>query len=122
MTDSFLPQEFYRVLHIASIIFFFAGIGGSFLSTNNLKVNKIVTGIASLLIFVAGMGLILTALGIHHGEKWPGFLHAKITIWALVSIGGPILAKRLKKGRLIAFYGILLLGVMAAYLAIYKPF
>lgn len=97
-------------------------MGASFLSANNLKVNKIITGIASLFILVGGMGLILTALGIHHGEKWPAFLHAKITIWAILSIGGPILAKRLKKGRLLAFYGILLLGVAATYLAVYKPF
>ncbi len=97
-------------------------MGGAFLSGKDIKVNKIITGISSLFILVGGMGLILTALGIHHGEKWPAFLHAKITIWALLAIGGPILAKRLKKGRVLAFYGILVLGVMAAYLAVYKPF
>ncbi len=122
MTDSFFSEYFYRVMHISSIIFFFAGMGGAFLSGKDIKINKIITGISSLFILVGGMGLILTALGISHGEKWPGFLHAKVTIWALLAIGGPILAKRLKSGRVIAFYGILLLGVMAAYLAVYKPF
>ncbi len=124
MGDSFLPQEFYRVLHISAILFFFAGMGGALLSEKDSKLNKIITGISSLLILVGGMGLILTALGLRHGGKWPGFLHAKVTIWALLAIGGPVMAKRIKekKVRVMAFYGILVLGICAIFLAVYKPF
>ena len=77
MGDSFFSEYFYRVLHISAIIFFFAGFGGAMLSEKDSKLNKIITGIASLFILVGGMGLILTALGIRHTESWPGFLHAK---------------------------------------------
>ena len=124
MGDTFLSQEFYRILHISAIIFFFAGMGGSLLSDHDSKLNKIITGIASLLILVGGMGLILAALGIRHGEKWPGFLHAKVTIWALLAIGAPVPSKRIKskKTRTMAFYGILALGVCAIFLAVRKPF
>ncbi len=122
MNDSLLPENFYRVLHISSIIFFFAGFGGAMLSDKNSKINKIITGISSLLILVAGMGLIKAALGLGHGDKWPGFLHAKMTIWFLLVVGAPILSKRLTKFRTLAFYGVLLLGVMATYIIIYKPF
>ncbi|MCF8059534.1 MAG: SirB2 family protein [Bacteriovoracaceae bacterium] len=117
-----MTENFYRVLHYGSIIFFLSGLGISFFTDNKNVANKIVSGIASLLILVAGMGLILRALQISHGTSWPAWIHAKLTIWALLAIGGPVLAKRLSKGRAIAFYVSLVLAVCAAYLAVYKPF
>ncbi|MDD0853553.1 hypothetical protein HBN50_10610 [Halobacteriovorax sp. GB3] len=118
-----MSETFYRVLHYVAVFFFLSGIGASFMGAERApKITKIITGIASLLIFVAGMGLIAKALQLPHGGSWPGYLHAKITIWALVTILGPVLAKRLTKGRLAAFYGIVILASCAAYLAVTAPF
>ncbi|EQC44505.1 hypothetical protein M899_2381 [Bacteriovorax sp. BSW11_IV] len=113
----------YRVMHFVAIFFFLSGIGVSFFGGEKTpKITKIITGIASLLILVGGMGLIVYALGIKHADKWPGFLHAKVTIWAIVTVLGPVLAKRLTKFRLAAFYGIVILASCAGYLAAAKPF
>lgn len=116
-----MSYEFYKLLHIVSIIVFVSGIGLSLVANYSAKFNKILTGISSLLIFVAGMGLI-ARLGFPHGEPWPAWLHVKITIWALVAIGGPIMNKRVSKGKAAIFYGIILLVTCAAYTAINKPF
>lgn len=120
--DFKMSENFYRVLHYASLFFFFSSLGISFFTDNTNKANKIIQGIASLLILVAGMGLIAKALEIGHGSSWPAWIHAKITIWAIMTIGAPVLAKRLTKGKAIAFYGLVVLGTIAAYLVVNKPF
>jgi uncharacterized membrane protein SirB2 len=116
-----MSYEFYKLLHIGSLFIFLSGLGISFLGESSNKFNKILTGITSLTVFIAGMGLILKGLSITHGESWPTWIHAKLVIWALLAIGGPILSKRLKKHRPLAFYLMLTLAVVAAYLAINKP-
>ncbi len=117
-----MSENFYRLLHFGSLFFFLSGLGISFFTDNKNVANKIISGIASLLILVAGMGLIAKGLQIGHGAKWPAWIHAKLTIWALLAIGGPVLAKRLSKGRAIAFYVILVLAILSGYFAVYKPF
>ncbi|MCR9203926.1 MAG: SirB2 family protein [Halobacteriovoraceae bacterium] len=117
-----MSENFYRVLHYASLFFFLSGLGISFFTDSKNVANKIISGVASLLILVAGMGLIAKALQIDHGSGWPAWIHAKITIWAILAIGGPVLAKRLSKGKAIAFYVAIVLATFAAYLAVFKPF
>lgn len=117
-----MSENFYRVLHFGSLFFFLSGLGVSFFTDNKNVANKIISGIASLLILVAGMGLIAKGLQIGHGDGWPAWIHAKITIWAVLAIVGPILTKRLSKGRVAAFYISLVLAVCAGYLAVNKPF
>ena len=117
-----MSESFYRVLHFASLFFFLSGLGVSFFTDNKFLPNKIITGIASLLILVAGMGLIAKGLQIGHGEGWPAWIHAKITIWAVLAIGAPILAKRMKKARAVVFYLFIVLATIAAYLGVNKPF
>ncbi|CAM9906692.1 unnamed protein product [Chrysoparadoxa australica] len=117
-----MSENFYRVLHYGSLFFFLSGLGISFFTDNKNVANKIITGISSLLILVAGMGLIAKALQIGHGASWPAWLHAKITIWAILAVGAPILAKRLTKGKAVVFYVFIVLATMASYLAVNKPF
>ncbi len=117
-----MSYEFYKLLHIGAILIFISGLGISFLGDNANKLNKILTGISSLLILVAGMGLIAKGLNIGHGESWPAWIRAKITIWAVLVIGGPVLSKKLKGNRGVVFYSFLVLAIVAAYFAINKPF
>lgn len=117
-----MSYEFYKIVHYITLFIFVSGLSISFLVENPPKLAKILTGISSVLILVAGMGLIAKGLNIGHGEKWPGWLHVKITIWALVAIGGPITAKRLKSHRGLALSVILALMFVAIGVAVTKPF
>ena len=102
------------------IILFFGSVGAAFLGEGKTKHIKILTGLSSLFIFVAGMGL-LARLGVKHNEGWPAWAYTKLAIWVIVSAAAPILSKKVKKSYPI-FYGLVGLGVVAAYVAINKPF
>lgn len=114
-----MSYEVYKFLHFICLFMFISGISASFLMENPPKIAKIMSGISSFLILVAGMGLLARTMP---GEKWPGWIHAKITIWGLVAVLGPVLAKRLKSNRGLALIGILVLTFVAVGLAIYQPF
>lgn len=115
-----LSYEFYKLLHVTMIILFFGSIGAAFLGEDKTKHIKILTGVSSFFIFVAGMGL-LARIGVSHSEGWPSWAYAKLAIWVFVSAAAPVLSKRVKKSYPI-FYGLVGLGVVAAYVAINKPF
>lgn len=117
-----MSYEFYKIIHYITLFIFVSGLSISFLVENPPKLAKILTGISSVLILVAGMGLIAKGLNIGHGEGWPGWLHAKITIWAIVAIGGPIASKRLTSKRGLALCALLVLMFVAICLAVTKPF
>ena len=115
-----LSYEFYKILHYAMIFLFFGSVGASFLGREKTKHTKILTGISSFFIFVAGMGL-LARLGVSHKEAWPTWAYAKLAIWLLLSALVPILSKRVKQSYIL-FYVFIGLGVFAGYVALNKPF
>ncbi|MFT6070166.1 MAG: putative membrane protein SirB2 [Bacteriovoracaceae bacterium] len=117
-----MSYEFYKIVHYITLFIFVSGLSISFLAENPPKLAKILTGISSIIILVAGMGLIAKGLNIGHGEGWPGWLHAKITIWAIVAIGGPIASKRLTSHRGLALSVLLVLMFVAIAMAVTKPF
>lgn len=115
-----LSYEFYKVLHFASIFFFVAGMSASYLMRPAPKFIKIVTGIASFLILVGGMGL-LARIGYQHGQgAWPAWVQAKVGIWLVLAVGTPVMAKRLSKHHAIFWTVSLFLAVIAAYSAVMK--
>lgn len=115
-----LSYDFYKVLHYTMIILFFSSVGAAFLGGEKTKHIKILTGVSSFFIFVAGMGL-LARLGVKHNEGWPAWAYIKLAVWVFVSAAAPIISKRVKKSYPI-FYGFVGLGVVAAYVAVNKPF
>lgn len=114
-----LSYEFYKVLHLVCIILFVGAMAGQFFNDSSKKSLKIISGVTSFLIFVGGMGL-LARLGIKHGTGWPVWVWVKVVVWIMVSALGPILAKRLKGNRALAYYGILVLITVAIYSAVTK--
>jgi uncharacterized membrane protein SirB2 len=116
-----MSYEVYKVIHVLAILLMVAGLAIGYYSTQPKHI-KIITGVSSLLVLVGGMGL-LARLGVSHGQGFPGWVSAKLAIWLVMSITGPVLAKRLSpvvKPKV--FWGFIFLLFVAIYLAVYKPF
>lgn len=114
-----ISYEVYKILHLISIILFTGAIGAQFFTEMSTKSVKIVSGISSFFILVAGMGL-LARLGVSHGSGWPAWAWLKLGIWVLVAALGPILAKRLKHNKAMGYYAIIILMFIAVYAAVTK--
>lgn len=119
-----MPYEFYKILHLLGIFMLFISIGGVIIrgklndtSAATRKYIGIMNGVGLLVILVAGFG-IMARLGISLTDGW---VLSKLAIWLIF---GGLLAVANRKPQLIGVLTIttLVLGVMAAYLAILKPF
>lgn len=115
----------YKLLHVAGVLFLFAALGGSVLSHRDgaagaaaKKLTGMTHGIALLLIAVAGFGALAklpTAVAV------PGWAWAKIVLWVILGAAPFVLRKRPALAGL--FWWLLpILGIAAAWLALYKPF
>ncbi|WP_198288797.1 hypothetical protein [Leptospira vanthielii] len=95
-------------------------INGGKKSENKFKTVAAIThGVALILLFVAGFGL-MKFRGISHSAM-PVWVILKIVIW--LAFGGLLaLASKKEKFAKILWYVFPLLGLLAAYLAFYQPF
>lgn len=117
---SMLSYEFYKIAHILAVVVFFSGSAVALYSEAQKHV-KIISGVASFLIFVAGMGL-LARIGLDHGAGFPFWVWAKMAIWLFLAVALPVGAKRAPKNMRLPIFGIgLTLLVVSHYLAMYKP-
>ncbi len=113
-----LTYQTYKVIHLASIFIFLTGASVLLLCRPSAKSWKIITGVSSLFILIAGFGL-LARLGLTSGM--PTWVIAKIVIWAGVTALGHIVAKRFPAAALQAYWATVLLAILAAWIAVYKP-
>lgn len=109
--------EIYKAIHIISLIVVTACLGIGYFAPR--KWAKMLGMTASLLLMIAGMGLLAKA---YAGQNWPTWVIIKIFIWLVVAISGPMMAKRLTKYRAQAFFFLIFLLTVAICLAIFKPF
>ena len=115
----------YKIIHFLGIIMLFMSLGGVLMvsisggeeSRKSRKLLRINHGVGLLLILLGGFGM-LARLGI----LWPlpGWVIAKILIWLM--LGGLIALVLQSDLSKLIWVMIILLGTVAAYLAIMKPF
>lgn len=117
----------YKVIHIVGILMIFLSLGGlaaiAIIGGGNKHSWRmplaLTHGLGMVLTLVAGFGL-LARLGIIHGQM-PGWAYAKIGIWLVF---GLLIAafKRKPSWSRALWVVMILLGGVAAYLAVNKPF
>ncbi|MAX66509.1 MAG: hypothetical protein QF441_06300 [Bacteriovoracaceae bacterium] len=111
-----MSYQFYKMLHVISIVVFFSLYAVAAYGAGNNKKNKIITGIMLLVILVGGMGLKKFAAP---GE-WPLWLNIKMVIWLIVGVFGHVIVKRFPEYAVKSFWISIGLLTLASYLANYK--
>ena len=118
-----MSYEFYRVLHVIGIVLLFFSLGavaaiGGRTDDRLRRFSAITHGVAVAVILIAGFGL-LARLQMFGG--FPPWIWIKLGIWLTLALAvlplrrKPELASRV-------FLAFPLLGGIAAWLAVYKPF
>jgi uncharacterized membrane protein SirB2 len=113
-----LSYETYKVMHLMSLMVLFTTLSLQLYGVSH-KLHKMLTGVATLLVLVSGMGL-MARLGISHGSTWPTWIYVKYAVWILVGVGGALVVKRLPRYRRPTYWISLALFFVAATAAVEK--
>lgn len=113
-----MSYEIYKVLHLLGIVTLFASLGAiAVVPTDRRKPFVMLHGIATVIVLVAGFGLLARLQLMQNLGVW---VYGKIAIW-LVLGAAPVVLRRKPEFALYALIGTIALAATAACLAIYKP-
>ncbi|ETX04168.1 hypothetical protein [Candidatus Entotheonella palauensis] len=122
-----MPYTFYKVIHLIGIFMIMISLGGvtTYALNGGDKAGNvfrkglgITHGIGLVLVLVAGFGL-LARIGV--SWPWPGWVYIKVIIWLIFGGLSAVAYRMGSKGQGL-WYVMIVLGGLAAYLAVYKPF
>jgi hypothetical protein len=111
-----MPYELFKFIHVAAVIFLVSFTFYAFANpiAQRRKLALSLTGIASLVVFITGLGMA-------HVWSWPIWLFAKLAIWLAISAFTGIVFRRTHlAGRLGLITAVLV--VAATWLVYFKPF
>lgn len=123
-----MPYELYKLTHLLGIFVLVTTLaiasvhllrGGTRSDLPRRRALGMTHGAASFLILLGGFGM-LARLGIVHGGL-PGWILLKLGIWLILS-AALALALRMRAGARAVLIGTPLLALLAAAIALYKPF
>ena len=114
-----LPYDFFKIVHISSIILFLSAVGIGIYAKNVSKINKVVVGLLSLVILLSGLYLAKT-LELLSKDFFPSWLKFKVFIWLTLSGIAPIFMKRKKRFAMISFSIVSFLVLLGVFLAVSK--
>ena len=110
----------FKIVHLAGIMCLFASLGGLMAANHRkpatLRGFSALHGLALLILFVTGFGM--QGVG---NLGFPGWLIAKIVIFLLLGAALVVFKRRLIPTK-IAMTAVIILGSLAGYLAILRPF
>lgn len=125
-----MSYQFYKLLHIFGLLLVFSSLGAVVMFSASpteegptralRKLAVIGHGIGLVIMFVAGFGL-MARLQITQGGVWPAWVYIKVALWLVIGVA----TLPLKKSPALAKPFLLvipLVGALAAFVAIYKPF
>ena len=122
-----ISYEVYKLLHLGGMFLLFTVLGGIALhvlnggtreSNGGRKLTGALHGVALFIILLGGFGM-LARLGMTSG--FPGWIWAKIAIWALIPVIGTMPYRKPATAKAVLFL-LPLIGVFTGWVAIYKPF
>ena len=113
-----MSYEIYKVLHLIGLVTLFASLGAlAVIPADRRKPFMMLHGIATVVMLVAGFGLLARLQLMHNLGAW---VYGKAAIW-LVLGATPVVLRRKPNAALPVLLVSLVLGAIAAILAIYKP-
>jgi hypothetical protein len=117
--DPFLLRNLLLTVHIAAAVGVFAGLGAIIAASDERtrKLASALQGISLLLLLLVGLHLLFSQQLVKTGGWW----HAKIVIWLILG-AAPALVKRKVMPPGVVLAVCLLLGAVAAFLGLQKPF
>ena len=119
----------YKLIHLAAAFALFVAVGGAAVHAANRGEKRdnaartalaVLHGAGLLLVLVGGFGM-LARLGVKHDWLFPAWLWAKLVIWGILAFAMtlPYRKPELAKATL---WAAVILGGVAAYMGLFKPF
>lgn len=124
-----LSLDVYKLVHLFGIFMVLVSLGGVILHALDggtraanpaRRLVSITFGIGLFLVLLGGFGQ-MARLGIGSPGTWGGWIYAKLGIWLFIGGLFTVPYRRPERARVL-WIGVPVLGLIAGWLALYKPF